>query len=97
MIAGMNDNDACCACLAVKYDPVVGKDLTTERWRCPNCGGEFQRVRPKTVAVDWEKLREALEKEADEYYYADGACMWPGCEFWEHGPHSDCCPLEEKE
>lgn len=65
-----DQNQPCCACLTVVYDPepcdgenirgeVVPNGAIRERWRCKSCGGVFARVAPASVPVT-EALRDAL-------------------------------------
>lgn len=40
----MSEDQACCACLAVTYQPEqLEGGLTKEVWRCTQCGAEFTR------------------------------------------------------
>ena len=40
----MDETQAYCACLTVKYDPIdCGDGSLRERWRCAECGMEFTK------------------------------------------------------
>lgn len=68
------ENQACCACLAVKYDPEdVGMGRLRERWSCSECGTEFVR-KPRR-----ESMSCMLEDVVNELDLSDAAIQ-------EHGP-----------
>jgi hypothetical protein len=64
------EEQACCACLRVKYDPLpVGGNMMTERWVCEDCGTPFVRfakLRAAERAVE-KRVREECLKIAERY------------------------------
>ena len=64
----------CCACLNVKYDPIVNDDGSrSDRWQCADCGGRFERtMRPLTV----DDVQDALAQGRIERKMAEGDHAW---------------------
>lgn len=56
----MTDEQACCACLRVRYDPIHHADgFVSERWACTSCGAAF--IRRARVAPLVDELAQRAE------------------------------------
>ena len=56
----MSNNNACCACLTVQYEPVeVGHGRVTSRWICKDCKRRFAPVAaPEIPTLAYRKMTE---------------------------------------
>lgn len=59
------EEQSCCACLNVKYDPLpVGGNMMLERWVCELCGTPFVRFE-KLKAAEQAVRKQALKEAAN--------------------------------